>query len=103
MDQQHIIPPRTYFLVHLALLGLLVLTIGVAFVDLGFFNLILAISIAFSKAVLVVLYFMHVRYSDQVTKMYVGAGLLWLLILFGLTLSDYLTRTWAPPIGGPGS
>lgn len=92
MDHK-ITPRKTYFFVYLALLILLVATIGVAFIDLGFFNPLLAASIAFVKALLVILYFMHVRESDQLTKVFAAAGFFWLAILIGLTFSDYLTRT----------
>lgn len=84
---------KTYFFVFLALLVLLVATIGAAFVDLGILNPIIALTIASTKALLVILYFMHVRESDQLTKVYVAVGFFWLAILIGLTLSDYLTRT----------
>ncbi len=89
--------PRTYFLVFLALLVLLATTIGAAFMDLGWFNPVLALLIAGVKAALVILFFMHVRFGSRLTKFFVVLGLLWLLILIGLTLSDYLTRIWLPP------
>jgi cytochrome c oxidase subunit 4 len=79
-------------LVYLALLLLLAATIGVAFVDLGFLNPLIAVTIAIIKAVLVILFFMHVRGSSQLTRVFVLAGFFWLLILVGLTFTDYLTR-----------
>lgn len=90
--EAHITPVRTYFLVYLALLLLLALTIGLAFVDLGFLNEVIAMTIAVIKATLVILYFMHVRGSSQLTKLFVFAGFFWLLILVSLTLTDYVTR-----------
>lgn len=78
------------------LLGLLVLTLATylaAKVDLGKLNIMVAFAIATAKGALVVLYFMHARYSSRVTRVVIGAGLGWLAILFTLTLSDYLTRT----------
>ena len=89
----HITPRRTYIFVYLALLILLGGTIGVAYVDLGIWNTVAAITIAVVKALLVVLFFMHVKYSSNLTRVYVLAGFLWLALLIGLTLTDYLTRT----------
>jgi caa(3)-type oxidase subunit IV len=89
-----ITPRRTYFFVFFALIALLVATIGVAFLEAGVFNIFLALIIATGKAVLVVLFFMHLRESGPVTRLFVAAGILWLLILIGLTLTDYLSRTW---------
>lgn len=78
------------------LLGLLVLTVATylaAKVDLGKLNVALAFAIATAKGLLVVLYFMHARYSSRLTRVVIGAGLGWLAILLTLTFSDYLTRT----------
>jgi cytochrome c oxidase subunit 4 len=72
------------------------LTVLIANYDLGRWNAIVALSIAVFKATLVVLYFMHVRYSSKLTWVFVGAGLVWLIILFSFTLSDYMTRGWVP-------
>src|SRR5436305_9016963 len=69
------------------------LTWGVAFIDLGIFNPIVALTIACTKATLVILFFMHVRYSSKLTKLTVAAGFFWLMLLISLSLSDYLTRT----------
>lgn len=92
--QKHIIPRKTYFIVYLALLVLLAATVGVAYVEIGTFNLLLALAIAFGKATLVVLFFMHVYYSTPLTKAFVLTAILFLLLLTGLTMADYLTRTW---------
>ena len=73
---------------------LTVVTYLVAKVDLGRFNAIVALTIAVIKALLVVLYFMHLRYSSRLTWIFVGAGFFWLLIMIVLTLSDYMTRDW---------
>jgi cytochrome c oxidase subunit 4 len=89
---EHITPVRTYVWVFLALMALTLITVSVAFLHLGAFNDIVALTIAVTKACLVVLYFMHVRYSSPMTKLVVIAGVVWLIILIGLTLSDYLTR-----------
>jgi len=92
----HVVSKKIYFLIFAALLILTLVTIEVAFVDLGRGNTILALTIAMTKAVLVVLYFMHVRYSPKLTRLVVLSGLLWLVILIGITMSDYLSRGWLP-------
>jgi len=87
-----VVPKRTYFWVAALLFVLLVLTIAMAYVDLGSLNIVVAMTIAIAKAVLVVLFFMHLRYSSRVTWVFASAGVFWLLILFILTMSDYATR-----------
>jgi cytochrome c oxidase subunit 4 len=90
----HIIPAKLYVTVWLALMVLTIVTAGVAFIDLGPFNTIVALSIATLKAVLVVLIFMHVKYtSEKLTKLVVIAAMFWLFILLALSLFDYGTRT----------
>ncbi len=71
-------------------------TWGIAQIDLGPFNAIIALVIAFFKATLVVWFFMDLRDESGLTKLYAAAGLVWLLILIGLTVLDYLTRSWMP-------
>jgi cytochrome c oxidase subunit 4 len=71
-------------------------TTAVSFVDLGPWNTVVALAIAFFKATLVVLFFMHVKYSPRLTQITVGGGLLWLAILILITLSDFMTRGWLP-------
>ena len=88
----HVASIKSYLLVFAALMVLTALTVGVAFVDLGVFNDIVAMTIAVIKAVLVVLIFMHVWHSSRMTKLSIVAGFLWLAILIGLTLTDYLSR-----------
>lgn len=85
---------RTYYLIFLALMLLLALTVAVSFVDLGAFNELIALAIAAVKAVLVILFFMHVRYSSRLTWVFAAAGFVWLLIMVGWTFSDYLSRGW---------
>jgi cytochrome c oxidase subunit 4 len=89
---EHVVSRNVYFAVFAALILLTGLTTTVALFDLGVFNPILAMTIAITKATLVVLFFMHLRYSSRVTQLVAGAAIFWLLLLFGLTLSDYLTR-----------
>jgi cytochrome c oxidase subunit IV len=72
------------------------LTWGIAFKDLGIWNPVVALTIAVIKAVLVILFFMHVYYSNKLTKLTVAAGFFWLLIMITMSLSDYLTRTFLP-------
>jgi cytochrome c oxidase subunit 4 len=91
---EHIVSKKIYVVIFGALMALTVLTVYVATFDLGPFNAIVALSIAVFKAMLVVLYFMHVRYSSRLTWAFVGAGFFWLALLFALTLSDYFSRPW---------
>ena len=92
-----IVPIRIYVLVWAALMVFLLLTWGVAQFDLGPFNVVAAMTIAVIKMLLVMLYFMHVRYSSRLVWLFAGAGFLWLLINFTLTMSDYLTRGGVNP------
>jgi cytochrome c oxidase subunit 4 len=96
-----VVPLRLYLGIFAILILLTGVTVAIAFFDLGggrlhLLNAIAAITIASTKALLVVLYFMHVRYSSRLTWVFVGAGVFWMLILFVLTLSDYLSRGWLP-------
>ncbi len=90
----HISPKRVYYAIFGALMSLTALTVYVAFRHLGALNFPVAIGIAILKATLVVLFFMHVKYSSQLTKMIVSAAVFFLVVLFGLTLTDYLSRGW---------
>ena len=69
-------------------------TVAVAYLDLGPLNTIAALSVAVTKAALVILYFMHVRYSPSLTKLVVAGSFLWLFILLSITMSDYISRGW---------
>ena len=91
---QHVVPPRVYFGVFTALIVLTATTTAVSFVDLGPWNTVVALAIAFLKATLVVLFFMHVKYSPRLTQVVIAGGLFWLAILIALTLSDFLSRGW---------
>ena len=91
---QHIVSLKTYVAIFLALLALTATTVAIAHVDLGRLNTVVALVIAFAKALLVALFFMHLRYSSQLTKIVAAAGLAWLAILLGLTMGDYLTHDW---------
>ena len=89
-----IVPQKTYVLVFLGLIGLTILTTAVAFVDLGPFNTVAALAIAFSKMLLVILFFMGVRHSNGLVRIILIAGFFWLALLIALTMSDYRTRSW---------
>ena len=92
---EHIVPVKVYFAIFLALLVGTALTVLAAFVDFPWrFNTIVALTIATIKATLVVLYFMHVRYSPRLVWVIVASALFWMGILFAFTFSDYFTRQW---------
>jgi cytochrome c oxidase subunit IV len=91
---EHIVPIKTYAIVLIALLVLTATTCGVSFIDMGKMNAVVAVVIAFGKALMVALIFMHLRYSRRLMRVVVAAGLFWLGILIALTMSDYLTRGW---------
>ena len=90
----HIVPRRVYYLVFGVLMFCTYLTVQVAYFDLGAFNAVAALAIAVFKATLVVLFFMHVRYSTRLTWAVVLGSVFWLGILLVLTLGDYATRGW---------
>ena len=90
----HVAPKSLYYLVFLALMVGTFLTVLVAKFDLGVMNNLVMLTSACSKALLVVLFCMHVRWSTRLTWVVAASGFFWLLILFTLTLSDYLSRGW---------
>ncbi len=90
-----IVSRATYVAIYVALMVLTALTTGVAFLDLGFANPVVALSIAVLKGSLVVLFFMHMRWNSRLTMIVGGSALFWLGIMRVLTLSVYLTRGWA--------
>src|SRR5262249_15321991 len=92
----HVAPRSMYVAVWLALMIGTGLTVLAAEVDLGAFNNVVMLVIACTKAALVVLFFMHVRWSTRLTMVVAASGFFWLLILFGLTMQDYLSRGWVP-------
>jgi len=91
---EHILPKRVYYTIFAILMFCTYLTVQIAFLDLGPFNAVAALAIAVFKAVLVVLFFMHVKYSSRLTWAVVIGSVFWFGILIALTLSDYLTRGW---------
>jgi len=94
---EHVVPPRTYVLIYVVLIICTYLTWQVAYFDLGRLNTVAALAIAVFKAVLVVLFFMHVKYSSRLTWAVIFGGLFWLGILLALTMNDYLTRSSVRP------
>jgi cytochrome c oxidase subunit 4 len=92
--KHHIVPPSVYIIVGSILLVLTAATVWAATVELGVLNPVIALFIACVKATVVVLFFMHVKYSSKLTKLTVGAGLFTFLTLIGMTLADYFTRAW---------
>src|SRR3954463_4794565 len=90
----YVVPTRTYYLIFLVLMVCTALTVGIAFIDLGPLNTVAALTIAVVKATLVILFFMHVKYSTRLTWAVVVGSVFWLGILLTLTMSDYLTRAW---------
>src|SRR5947209_5274095 len=96
---EHIVQPRVYITIFLALLVGTGLTVIAASYDFpGPLNAVVALTIAVIKATLVVLFFMHVRYSGRLIWLVIAAALFWLAIMFALTISDYWTRTWFVPM-----
>ena len=96
MSSHHIAPIRLYLIVFGILMVGTALTVLVAFYDLGAFNNVVMLTIACAKALAVVLYFMHVRWSSRLTWVVVASGFVWLLIMFGFTMQDYMSRGWLP-------
>jgi cytochrome c oxidase subunit IV len=111
----HVVPVKTYVGIFVALLVLTGLTTGAAFVDFGELhtgirlldviplNTVVALAIAVAKMLLVILFFMHVKYSSGLTKIVIVAGFFFLAILVSLTLADELTRGWTPNPGAWGA
>jgi cytochrome c oxidase subunit 4 len=95
---EHIVSRGIYYAVFAALLVMTTITVLVARIDLGPLNAVVALAIAVFKATLVVLFFMHVRYSSRLTRVVVASGVLWLAIMIAFMMSDYLTRPgWPTP------
>lgn len=98
---EHIVSPKIYIAIFVTLLCMTGLTWYASTVDMSTtigghlfnFNPLVALLIAFFKASLVILFFMHIKYSERLTKVVITAGFFWLLILLSLTMMDYLSRT----------
>jgi cytochrome c oxidase subunit 4 len=91
---EHIVPRTTYFAVFAALLVFTALTVIAANINFGKMNDVIAMTIAVTKMTLVLLFFMHVRYSSRLIWVIVASMFFWLLILLSLTLTDYTSRDW---------
>src|ERR1017187_9795127 len=91
---EHIVPKKTYYIIFFALIAGTALTVVFAFINLHNFNIVVALLIAGVKASLVIFFFMHVKYSSRLTKLWVAIGFIWLFILLSITMTDYLTRAW---------
>jgi cytochrome c oxidase subunit 4 len=96
----HISPKSMYYAIFGTLMVLTAVTVAVAFVNLGPLNFPIALAIAITKATLVILFFMHLKYSSRLTKLICASAFFFLVVLFGLTLSDYLSRGWFTAPGG---
>ncbi|HZL33792.1 MAG TPA: cytochrome C oxidase subunit IV family protein [Tepidisphaeraceae bacterium] len=105
-QQEHLVAPRLYLAVLIALMILLIITVVTAFINLDAlgsgWNTIIAVTIAVLKGLLILLFFMHVRYASRLTVVFAAAGFVWLGIMLTLTMSDYLTRNHPPGINPKG-
>ena len=99
MAEAHI-SKKTYWMVFAALMVLLFLTVFIAYMHIDpILGIVIAMLIAFIKAALVILYFMHVKINSRLTQLIVISGFAWLIILIGITLTDYKTRDWQQGYG----
>ena len=90
----HTVSRSTYYLVSFALAVLLVLTMAASYVDVGRWNVLVAMAIATAKAVLIMLFFMHLKYSPPLVRLVAVGGFVWLGILLAITMADYVARGW---------
>jgi cytochrome c oxidase subunit 4 len=93
-QSQHVVPVKIYVAVFVTLLVMTAATTAISGIDLGPWNTVVALGIAVFKASLVVLFFMHARYSPRLTHMVILAGLFWLALLLLITFSDFASRGW---------
>jgi cytochrome c oxidase subunit 4 len=89
---EKMVEPKIYLRTGAALLVLLALTWAIGYLNLGPFNLIIALTIAMTKALLIGLFFMHIKASSRVLRLAACTGVIWLIIMMALALSDYVTR-----------
>jgi cytochrome c oxidase subunit 4 len=92
--EHHIVSPKIYVIILLSLLVATAATVWASFLELGIWNPVIALAIACTKATLVVLFFMHVKYSTKLTMLTIAAGIFMFLTLIGMTLADYISRAW---------
>ena len=99
MSEHHIVSPKVYFAIFAALMICTFLTVYAATIDLNHIfsgmNIVVALTIATFKAALVVLFFMHGKYSSRRTQMVIICSVFWLAIMLFMTMSDYLSRAWS--------
>ncbi len=95
--EHHVLPVRMYVAIVSFLFIFTAVTVMAAFVELGALNTPIALAIAVFKASLVVLFFMHVRYNTPLMWVFAAAGFFWLIIMFALTMQDYVSRDWETP------
>ena len=93
-QEHHIVGPATYAIIFGTLLFFTLVTVLAARIEMGVFNPIVALAIASFKGVIVILFFMHVKYQSNLIKMTVGAGFFTFLVLITMTLYDYISRAW---------
>jgi cytochrome c oxidase subunit IV len=91
---EHIVSPGVYGVIFATLLILTAITVGASYAELGQFNVVVALANACIKAVLVILFFMHVKYSSRLTKLTVAAGFFTFFVLITMALTDYISRAW---------
>jgi len=96
MSAAHVAPKSMYYMVFSALILGTILTVAASKLDMGPLNNIVMLAMACTKASLVILFFMHVRWSSRLTWVVAMSGFFWLLILFGIGMSDYMSRGWVP-------
>jgi cytochrome c oxidase subunit 4 len=90
--EEHIVSPKIYGVIFASLLIMTAITVGASYLELGDFNVIVALAIACIKAVLVILFFMHVKYSSRLTKLTVAAGFFTFFVLITMSMTDYISR-----------
>ena len=91
---EHIVSPKVYMVIFGVLMFFTALTVAASYAELGPFNTVVALAIACIKAVLVILFFMHVKYSSRLTKLTVAAGFFTFLVLITMSMTDYISRAW---------
>lgn len=92
---QPVVSKRTYFFTFFGLIGLTLLTTLLGFIDMGVFSTVVALLLAAVKASLIAAFFMHALYENKLVRVVMAGGAIWFLILITITISDYISRTWA--------
>ena len=92
--EEHVVGPKIYGIIFGSLLIFTAITVGASYLELGVFNAVVALGIACIKAVLVILFFMHVKYSSRLTKLTVAAGFFTFIVLITMSMTDYISRAW---------